>query len=107
MGLVNALNAVSSQVWAFFILIVGGLMVVIFHRQGIAIDIAAGVIGAAVNMFNSLIKPQQPGSSHLEVNTTTTPPGAPSNITVTAPAGTIGGVPIVAPPAPDPPKENE
>jgi hypothetical protein len=100
MGFINALNAVSSQVWAFLILIIGGVMVLAFHKAGIAIDIAAGVIGAAVNMFNSLIKPQQPGSSHLEVDSSTTPPGQPSNIMVSAPAGTLGGTPIATPATP-------
>lgn len=97
MGFVNALNAVSSQVWAFLILLIGGAMVLAFHKAGIAIDIAAGVIGAAVNMFNSLIKPQQPGSSHLEVDSSTIPPGHPSNILVASPAGTLGGTPIAIP----------
>jgi hypothetical protein len=88
MGLVNALNAISSQVWAFLILVIGGVMVLAFHKSGIAIDIAAGVIGAAVNMFNSLIKPQQPGSQHVEVDSHTNPPSNSPTITVTAPAPT-------------------
>ena len=69
MKFIAALNAINSQVWAFLILVTGVGAVLAFHKAGIAIDIAAGVIGAAVNMFNSLIKPQQPGGSHLEVDT--------------------------------------
>jgi hypothetical protein len=82
MGLVAALNAINSQVWAFLILALGLGAALAFHKAGIAIDIAAGVVGAAVNMFNSLIKPAAPGSSHLEVDSSTSPPAHPSTISI-------------------------
>jgi multisubunit Na+/H+ antiporter MnhC subunit len=52
-GLIGALNAIGSQVWAFLLLICGCAAVLCFHRAGIDIGIAAGIIGAAVNMFQS------------------------------------------------------
>lgn len=94
----SSLNTINSQVWAFLILVSGVATALLFHRAGIAVDIAAGVIGAAVNMFNSLIKPQAPGTQHLEVDQTTTPPAIPTalpTITVEHPP-----MPLVAPPIP-------
>jgi len=85
-GFIGSLNAINSQVWAFLILASGIAAVLLFHKAGIAIDIAAGVIGAAVNMFNSLIKPQPlPGAQHLEVDST--PPAKPI-------VATLNGQPI-------------
>ena len=66
--LVAAINGITTQVWAFFILITGVFAVVLFHREGVAIDIAAGIIGAGVNMFTGQAK-----------NTVITPPIQPAD----------------------------
>jgi len=101
---IAALNTINSQVWAFLILTTGVTTAILFHRAGIAVDIAAGVIGAAVNMFNSLIKPTAPGTQHLEVDSSTIPPTPPMT---PAPSPTITISPSVVPatPAVEPPKE--
>lgn len=87
------LNTINSQVWAAIILWTGIVTALLFHRAGIAVDIAAGVVGAAVNMFNSLIKPAAPGSQHLEVDTT--PPVPPTPPT---PMPTLTITPAIVPP---------
>lgn len=51
--LVGALNSLSPQGWAFLILIIGVCAAILFNRAGIAVDIAAGIIGAGINMFTS------------------------------------------------------
>lgn len=53
MRLVIALNSVNSQVWAFLIVLTGCVFVLAFHRAGIDIGIAAGIIGVGANMFTS------------------------------------------------------
>ena len=87
------LNTINSQVWAAIILWTVIMTALLFHRAGIAVDIAAGVVGAAVNMFNSLIKPAAPGSQHLEVDTT--PPVPPTPPT---PMPTLTITPAIVPP---------
>lgn len=64
---VTALNSVAPPVWAFAILLVGCAAVLMFHKAGVDIGIAAGIIGAAVNMFTGFGKdthgnPTQPGT---------------------------------------------
>lgn len=93
---IASLNTINSQVWAFLILVTGVITAITFHKAGIAVDIAAGVIGAAVNMFNSLIKPQAPGTQHLEVDSTATPPAGP------LPPIVIPPLPPMTPVAPQP-----
>lgn len=61
--LVAALNSITTQAWAFLMLVVGVLAVLLFHRFGIAVDSAAAVMGAAVNMFTGLVNKGQPGPS--------------------------------------------
>ncbi len=51
--LVSALNSINSQVWAFLVIGTGGAFVLAFHKAGIDIGIAAGVMGAGVQMFTS------------------------------------------------------
>jgi hypothetical protein len=53
MKFIAALNAVNSQVWAFLVISIGGAFVLAFHKAGIDVGIAAGIIGAGVNMFTS------------------------------------------------------
>ena len=60
MKFIAALNAINAQVWAFLILVTGCVAVLLFHKAGIAIDIAAGIIGAGVNMFTGMGKGQSP-----------------------------------------------
>jgi TRAP-type mannitol/chloroaromatic compound transport system permease large subunit len=60
MKLVNALNAINSQVWAFLMLASGIFAVWLFHKYGIEIGIAAGIIGAGTNMFNQIFKTTPP-----------------------------------------------
>jgi len=79
-GFITSLNTVNSQVWAFLVLVAGGTMAVVFKRAGIAIDIAAGVIGVAANMFSSLVKPVTPGSQHVEIDSSATPPAVPPTL---------------------------
>ena len=69
--LVAAINGITTQVWAFFILVTGVVAVILFHREGIAIDIAAGIIGAGVNMFTGQAK-----------GTIPTPPGQPADFPI-------------------------
>jgi hypothetical protein len=59
---IESINSINSQVWAFLILLTGGAMVVVFHKSGLDIGIAAGVIGAAVQLFQSTTKAQLPDS---------------------------------------------
>lgn len=80
MRLIQALNSINSQVWAFLIVLVGSVDVWLFHQAGIDIAIAAGIIGAGVNMFTQANKQQQPGQ-HLEIDSTpdpTQPAGSPA-----------------------------
>lgn len=70
MKFIAALNAINPQVWAFLILVTGCGSVLIFHRNGIDIGIAAGIIGAGVQMFTTNSKSTTPGAQHLEVDTT-------------------------------------
>jgi len=91
-ALTTSLNTINSQVWAFLILVCGVSTALLFHKAGIAVDIAAGVIGAAVNMFNSLIKPQAPGSQHVEMDSTAVPPATPT------PLPAIVQIPVVETP---------
>ena len=58
MKFVAALNSINAQVWAFLILVIGCAAVLSFHKAGIDIGIAAGIIGAAVNMFTGMTKAQ-------------------------------------------------
>lgn len=58
MRFIAAINAIGSQVWAFLILMTGIGAALLFHRAGLDIGIAAGIIGAGVNMFNSIWKSQ-------------------------------------------------
>jgi hypothetical protein len=68
--LVSALNSINSQVWAFLVIGTGGAFVLAFHKAGIDIGIAAGVMGAGVQMFTSSSKhtpgepqnPSEPGA---------------------------------------------
>jgi hypothetical protein len=58
MKLILALNSINPQVWAFLILLTGCVAVLTFHKAGIDIGIAAGIIGAGVQMFTSSGKAQ-------------------------------------------------
>lgn len=65
MKLVAALNAINAQVWAFLIVLIGCAAVLSFHKAGVDIGIAAGIIGAGVNMFTSTTKnPAPPPPDH-------------------------------------------
>ena len=85
MKLIAALNSINSQVWAFLVIVTGGGFVLGFHKAGIAIDIAAGVIGAGVQMFTSSNK-NVPPPDHV-------PEPLP-------PVSTLNGLPVAPPPAP-------
>ena len=86
MKLIASLNAINSQVWAFLIVLVGCAAVISFHKAGIDIGIAAGIIGAGVNMFSAIAKAQQPGQ-HLQLDTNPDPSQpAPPPILVPTPA---------------------
>jgi hypothetical protein len=74
MKFIAALNAINGQVWAFLILITGCAAVLSFHKAGIDIGIAAGVIGVAGNMFTSHATPAK---GTAEVNATIAAPTAP------------------------------
>jgi hypothetical protein len=90
MKFIAALNAINSQVWAFLMLLTGVGAVYLFHKEGLDIGIAAGVMGAAVNMFQSIAKAQSPTPGIAESTTTVTstiPPPSPTPPPVTpAPA---------------------
>ena len=58
MKLIAALNSINPQVWAFVLVVIGCTSVVVFHKNGIDIGIAAGIIGAGVQMFTSSSKAQ-------------------------------------------------
>lgn len=64
MKFISAINSISPQVWAVIVLLIGCIAVGMFHRLGIDIGIAAGIIGTALNMFTGFNKahqdPQQP-----------------------------------------------
>jgi hypothetical protein len=49
--LIQLLNSLNPQGWAFLILIIGVTSAVLFNRVGIAAEVAAGIIGAGINMF--------------------------------------------------------
>jgi len=57
---IDALNSINSQVWAFLMLVIGLGSAMLFHKIGLDIAIAAGVIGAAVQLFQSTTKTQVP-----------------------------------------------
>ena len=65
---IEALNSINPQVWAFLILLTGCASVLVFHRNGIDIGIAAGIIGAGVQMFTTNSKASGPGSQHVELD---------------------------------------
>lgn len=75
-SLIDSLNSINSQVWAFLILLSGGVMVVVFKRNGLDVGIAAGVIGAAVQLFQSTTKTQTLDASKPIITTPETPQGA-------------------------------
>lgn len=79
-----SLNTLNAQSWAFLILVVGVVTALAFNRAGIANEIAAGIIGAAINMFTSQKGTPPPGtsSSHLEVDTTPPVPTSPAPVQV-------------------------
>jgi hypothetical protein len=60
MKLIAALNSINSQVWAFLVIMSGGAFILAFHKAGIDVGIAAGVMGAGVQMFTSSMKHQLP-----------------------------------------------
>lgn len=60
--LVAALNSITTQAWAFVILLIGVGSCIWFHRTGLDIGIAAGVIGTALNMFQAQTKNPEPKS---------------------------------------------
>jgi len=66
MRFVQAVNSLGPQVWAFLILIVGCAAVLSFHKAGIDIGIAAGIIGAAVNMFTGIARAVEHPSTPAE-----------------------------------------
>lgn len=78
MGFVTAINALTSQAWAFLIMLLGVAAAIVFHRIGLAMDIAAGIIGAGVNMFTaqaSRSSTQTDGDKPPVVRQTTEAPG--------------------------------
>lgn len=72
MKFIAALNSINSQVWAFLIVLVGSVDVYFFHTAGIDVAIAAGIIGAGVNMFSQIAKQQLPGQ-HLQMDSNPDP----------------------------------
>jgi len=78
MKFVIALNSISPQVWAFLILLTGCAAVLTFHKSGIDIGIAAGIIGAGVQMFTSSSKAQDHSSGNAQdhLQNPPTPPSA-------------------------------
>ncbi len=84
-----SLNTLNAQSWAFLILVIGVITALAFNRAGIANEIAAGIIGAAINMFTSQNKgTPPPGTSHMEVDSTRTLPQASTVIPVDPSTGT-------------------
>lgn len=73
MRFVQALNSINSQVWAFLVVLVGCAAAISFHKAGIDIGIAAGIIGAGVNMFTSSLRQQQQPGQHVEIDSTPDP----------------------------------
>lgn len=65
---ISAINAIGSQPWAFLLVLLGVISVVVFHRNGLDVAIAAGIIGAGVNMFTG----KSPASPGTQVTTKTT-----------------------------------
>lgn len=49
--MVAAINTIGSQVWAFATLILGCVMLVACKHFGIESSIAAGIVGAGINML--------------------------------------------------------
>lgn len=49
--LVAAINSIGSQVWAFCTMIVGCAMLIVCKHYGIESSIAAGIVGAGINML--------------------------------------------------------
>ena len=85
MKFIAALNSINSQVWAFLVILSGGAFVIFFHKSGIDVGIAAGVMGAGVQMFTSSNK-NVPPADHV-------PEPLP-------PVSTLNGLPVAPPPAP-------
>ncbi len=56
MKFIAALNSINSQVWAFLVILSGGGFIIAFHHSGIDVGIAAGVMGAGVQMFTTSLK---------------------------------------------------
>jgi hypothetical protein len=71
MRFIQAFNSINSQVWAFLVLLTGCVSVVVFHKAGIDIGIAAGIIGVGANMFQVSMK-QQP-VQHAETDSAPDP----------------------------------
>ncbi len=74
--IVAALNSITTQAWAFLILLIGVGACVWFHKAGLEIGIAAGIIGTALNMFQGQSKPATP-TSPQPINSPTVPPETP------------------------------
>lgn len=53
MRFVAALNTIGSQPWAFALVVIGIITIIVSHKNGIDIGIGSGIIGAGVNMFTS------------------------------------------------------
>lgn len=53
MKFVEGLNAIGSQPWAFALVVIGIITIIVSHKNGIDIGIGSGIIGAGVNMFTA------------------------------------------------------
>jgi len=73
MKFVLAINALTTQVWAILVLIIGCSMIVYTKKYGIDTTIAGGIVGVAANMLTT-------GS---RTNTRTTDTKVPPNETTT------------------------
>jgi hypothetical protein len=70
---IESLNSINSQVWAFFMLLTGIVATIVFHKSGLDAGIAAGVIGAAVQLFQSTTKKELPDSKVMTTPETPLP----------------------------------
>lgn len=62
--LVAAVNTIGSQVWAFFTLLIGCCMLIACKHFGIESSIAAGIVGAGINMLtHDIIKTTTKGGT--------------------------------------------
>ena len=72
MKFVQAINALTNQVWGLLTLTIGCIMLVATKKWGIDTTIAGGIVGAGVNMLTAGVRSElKSRSTDGQIQTTT------------------------------------